>query len=67
MEFIKTKLKELFYLLKDEFIPEQKKRLKIFLYCPRLFIWIGIVMFTGHLFLFGGYYSTFMGVSFGVI
>lgn len=63
MEFIKAKLKELFYLLKDEFIPEQKKRLKIFLYCPRLFIWIGIVMFTGHLFLFGGYYSWLLGDS----
>lgn len=62
MEFIKAKLKELFYLLKDEFIPEQKKRLKIFIYCPRMFIWIGIVMLIGHMFLFGGYYSTLMGI-----
>lgn len=55
MEFIKAKLKELFHLLKNEFIPEQKKRLKIFKYQPRLIIFIVILLVFSANINFSGY------------
>lgn len=44
MNNIRQKLKELWHYLKAEFIPEQKKRLKILVYQPRLLIFIGIIL-----------------------
>lgn len=55
MEFIKVKLKELFNLLKNEFIPEQKKRLKIFKYRPRLIIFFVILLIVSISIDFKGY------------
>lgn len=55
MDYIKNKLKELWHYLKAEFIIEQKKRLKIFRYQPRLIIFIAILLYINSNFNFRGF------------